>query len=99
MMKMEVAFQKRLEDQVIALKEEYPKIIGNLVTGNTFLEIIRVVRYGDVAIIVIGTHGRTGLAPVLIGSVADMQNRLHGGSERIIQFHYQHQEPNGFVSA
>jgi len=81
MMKMEVVFQKRLEDQVIALKEEYPKITGKLVTGNTFLEIIRVARYEDVAIIVFGTHGQTGLAPVLIGSVADKESRLHAGSE------------------
>ena len=70
-MKMGVAFQKQLEDQVAALKEEYPKIEGKLVTGNTFLEIIQVARDDDVDMIVMGTHGRTGLAHVLIGSVAE----------------------------
>jgi nucleotide-binding universal stress UspA family protein len=69
-MKMGVAFQKQLEDQVDALKEVYPKIAGKLVTGNTFLEIIRAAR-DDVDMIVMGTHGRTGLAHVLIGSVAE----------------------------
>ena len=70
-MKMEAAFQKQLEDQVAALKDEYPKISGKLVTGNTFLEIIQTARDEGVDIIVMGTHGRTGLAHVLIGSVAE----------------------------
>ena len=71
MMKMEAAFQKQLEDQVTTLKEGYPKVKGKLVTGNTFLEIIQVARVEDVDMIVMGTHGRTGLAHVLIGSVAE----------------------------
>jgi nucleotide-binding universal stress UspA family protein len=71
MMKMEAAFQTQLEDQVSALKDEYPKITGKLVTGNTFLEIIQAARDDDVDMIVMGTHGRTGLAHVLIGSVAE----------------------------
>ena len=70
-MKMETAFQKQLEDQVAALKEDYPKIAGKLVTGNTFLEIIQAARDDNVDMIVMGTHGRTGLAHVLIGSVAE----------------------------
>ena len=71
MMKMEAAFQQQLEDQVTTLKAEYPQISGKRVTGNTFLEIIQVARVEDVDMIVMGTHGRTGLAHVLIGSVAE----------------------------
>ena len=71
MMKMEAAYQKQLEDKVAALKEEYPKLTGKLVTGNTFLEIIQAARDDEVDMIVMGTHGRTGLAHVLIGSVAE----------------------------
>ncbi len=70
-MKMEAAFQKQLEDQVAALKEEYPKITGMLVTGTTFLEIIKMARVKGMDMIVMGTHGRTGLAHVLMGSVAE----------------------------
>ena len=70
-MKMEAAFQKQLEDQVAALKEKYPKVSGRLVTGNTFLEIIQAARDEGADMIVMGTHGRTGLAHVLIGSVAE----------------------------
>ncbi len=70
-MKMEAAFQKQLEDQVAALKNEYPRISGKIVTGTTFLEIIQAARDEGVDMIVMGTHGRTGLAHVLIGSVAE----------------------------
>jgi nucleotide-binding universal stress UspA family protein len=46
-------------------------VTGKLVTGNTFLEIIQAARDGGVELIIMGTHGRTGLAHVLIGSVAE----------------------------
>ena len=70
-MKMEAAFQKQLEEQVENLKDQYSKITGKLVTGNTFLEIIQAARDEQADMIVMGTHGRTGMAHVLIGSVAE----------------------------
>lgn len=70
-MKMEAAFQKQLEDQVATLKDEYSKVSGKLVTGTTFLEIIKAAREEKADMIVMGTHGRTGLAHVFIGSVAE----------------------------
>lgn len=39
--------------------------------GVPFLEIIKTARDKDVDLIVMGTHGRTGLSHVLIGSVAE----------------------------
>jgi nucleotide-binding universal stress UspA family protein len=70
-MNMAKAFQKQLEDQVESFKKEYPRIEGKVVSGNTFLEIIQTIRDEKIDIIVMGTHGRTGLAHVLIGSVAE----------------------------
>jgi nucleotide-binding universal stress UspA family protein len=39
--------------------------------GTPFVEIVKYAREADVDLIVIGTHGRTGLAHVLLGSVAE----------------------------
>lgn len=39
--------------------------------GPPFLEIIRYARENEVDLIVMGTHGRTGLAHMLLGSVAE----------------------------
>jgi len=39
--------------------------------GPPFLEIVRYAKESDVDLIVMGTHGRSGLAHVLLGSVAE----------------------------
>ena len=46
------------------------------VIGTPFLEIVRTAREQDVDLIVMGTHGRTGLAHMLIGSTAERVVRL-----------------------
>lgn len=43
----------------------------NVVSGTPFLEIIRYAREQQIDLIVIGTHGRSGLVHVLMGSVAE----------------------------
>jgi nucleotide-binding universal stress UspA family protein len=40
-------------------------------TGATFLEIIDYAKTQEIDLIVIGTHGRSGLMHVLMGSVAE----------------------------
>jgi nucleotide-binding universal stress UspA family protein len=41
-----------------------------VVVGSPFFEIVRYAKEQQIDLIVIGTHGRTGLARVLLGSVA-----------------------------
>jgi nucleotide-binding universal stress UspA family protein len=70
-MEIERAAQKQLDDRVAGLTIEYPNVAGRQITGNPFIEIIQAARSLQADLIVMGTHGRTGLAHILIGSVAE----------------------------
>lgn len=47
------------------------KVVRSVVSGTPFLEIIRYARRENIDMIVIGTHGRSGLIHALMGSVAE----------------------------
>lgn len=51
--------------------ENSKPIIREVRHGSPFVEIVRYAKEKDVDLIVIGTHGRTGLKHVLVGSVAE----------------------------
>lgn len=46
-------------------------VVREVRTGTPFLEIIRYAKEKEIDLIVIGTHGRSGLVQVLMGSVAE----------------------------
>ncbi len=55
-------------------KKEVPEglsIVQEIREGPPFLEIIRYAKENDVDLMVLGTHGRSGLAHALLGSVAE----------------------------
>jgi len=75
LMKVELdqSTREQLEKKLLA---EVPEEIQNRVEttilfGVPFLEIIMAARDKNIDLIVIGTHGRTGLAHMIIGSVAE----------------------------
>jgi universal stress protein A len=47
------------------------EIVRACLVGSTFVEIIRYAKEQDTDMIVMGTHGRTGIAHLIMGSVAE----------------------------
>jgi nucleotide-binding universal stress UspA family protein len=64
---------KPLREQLHQLKPPDPKVRVEhlLVEGDPVTEILRVVSESKCDVIVMGTHGRTGLSRLLMGSVAE----------------------------
>jgi len=69
--RMEAETRSRLEEIVSSEAARDIKIQPMIVRGTPFLEIIRVAKERDVDMVVLATHGRTGLAHVLMGSVTE----------------------------
>ena len=74
--------QADINDLADACRERLEQLVGKLTTaglnvqhtvlsGVPFIEIIRYARETEMDLIVMGTHGRTGLGHLLIGSVAE----------------------------
>jgi nucleotide-binding universal stress UspA family protein len=63
------ATRKQLDQ--LPLPVELPHIARVVLEGAPVVEIVRYARENEVDLIVIGTHGRTGLAHVFLGSVAE----------------------------
>ena len=66
-----LAAQRELDRLVAELRAAEIKARSLLRVGAPFVEIIQAARSEAVDLIVLGTHGRTGLAHVLLGSVAE----------------------------
>ena len=64
--------RKQFEEFVAKhLAEDKGRLVTELVMGRPFVEIIRYSQKHDIDMIVIATHGRGGLASMLLGSVAE----------------------------
>jgi universal stress protein A len=67
---------KIAEEQLTVLKQILPTVPGveyehRFARGDADVELLRIADEEDVDLIVIGTHGRTGLPRVLMGSIAE----------------------------
>ena len=66
-----VAISEKLDQQPGSPWDENLNVVREMRQGSPFLEIIRYAKEKKVDLIVLGTHGRSGLAHVLLGSVAE----------------------------
>ena len=65
------ACRERLEQTVGKLAASGLAVQHQVLNGVPFIEIIRYARDSETDLIIMGTHGRTGLGHLLIGSVAE----------------------------
>jgi len=73
---MDRAAKKELEAAVSKVKGRYPRTEGVLASREPWEAILDVAKARGADLIVMGTHGRRGLAHALIGSVAERVVRL-----------------------
>ncbi len=66
-----VIAQRELDKIVQRLRDSGLKAKSLLKVGSPFLEILHAAQTENADLVVLGTHGRTGLAHVLMGSVAE----------------------------
>jgi len=66
---------KTTQDQMAQFVEKhlagFPRLTAKVISGRPFVEIIHYARNMAMDLIVIATHGRSGLKHVLMGSVAE----------------------------
>jgi nucleotide-binding universal stress UspA family protein len=72
---LEAEYETNAQQRLGKLAEKYRgsgvPISGRLLVGVPYAEIVRAAKEGRADLIVMGTHGRTGLAHLLMGSVAE----------------------------
>jgi len=65
------AAQKRLDECSVDSSNHKLSVARELRQGNPFVEIVRYAKDKDIDLIVMGTHGRSGLVHMMMGSVAE----------------------------
>jgi nucleotide-binding universal stress UspA family protein len=67
----EIMAKEELDKLEVPDAGQIRQVVREVKTGTPFVEIVRYAKANDVDLIVIGTHGRTGIAHALLGSVAE----------------------------
>src|SRR3989338_7905930 len=68
---MEASARRLLDDVAASIKKTNLDVESALITGEPFVEIIKYARKEQVDLIVMATHGRSGIEHMLMGSVAE----------------------------
>lgn len=92
--------QQLIDQKIIQLKKSHPKnvISGSVISGEIAESILNYARDWDSDLIIIGSHGRTGLEKFWLGSVAEkVLNRSHCSVE-VVKFKKCSLDPKNEVS-
>jgi nucleotide-binding universal stress UspA family protein len=68
---IEEGARANMQEMLERVRAEHERTEGQVRTGSAFLEIITYARETEADLIVVGTHGRTGLRHMIMGSVAE----------------------------
>jgi nucleotide-binding universal stress UspA family protein len=68
---LEEPAEKELNEIEVPDVEDISRVERSIQSGTPFVEIVRCAKQNNMDLIVIGTHGRTGLNHMLLGSVAE----------------------------
>jgi nucleotide-binding universal stress UspA family protein len=68
---LEASAKKLLDEIVVSIKGNNIAVEGAVLSGEPFVEIIKHVKQKHIDLIVMATHGRTGIEHMLLGSVAE----------------------------
>ncbi len=69
--------QRELDDFLGTAKQSNAATLtGRLISGAPASALLRELRHGSFGLVIMGTHGRTGLSQLLLGSVAERLVRL-----------------------
>ena len=63
--------QRKIDDILMETKQLHERVTTKVIMGKPFMEIIQYARTEEVDLIVLGTHGSSGIAHALMGSVAE----------------------------
>lgn len=70
------AAEKKLTEQIAADRERYPEILPAVKVGDPVSQILDYANTHAIDLIILGTHGRSGLSHLIIGSVAEKVVRM-----------------------
>jgi nucleotide-binding universal stress UspA family protein len=62
---------KKYEEMLVDLDAKDVEMEKRVIDGHPYVEIVRMAAHEEVDLVVIGTHGRSGLDHILFGSVAE----------------------------
>ncbi len=68
---LHAAVKKKLAETADSVGNSVKVVTQEMIEGAPFAEIVRYAKNNNIDLIVLGTHGRTGISHLLIGSVAE----------------------------